>query len=126
MPYKPAGYSDVSPYLMVKDARATLEFLAAAFDATELRVIPRDGGTGILHAEARIGDSVVMMGEVSDAQPSSVHVYVPDVRATFDRAMAAGGTEVQKPLDQNDGDLRAGVADPNGIIWWPSTQLPLT
>ena len=59
-PHKPEGYPDASAYLIVDDAQTVLDFLAATFVAEPLRVIPREGG-GIMHAEARIGDSVVMM-----------------------------------------------------------------
>ncbi|MEL6913446.1 MAG: VOC family protein [Pseudomonadota bacterium] len=124
MAYKPAGYTDVAPYLIVGDIEATLGFLEAAFGATRLRVFHRPDGSP-MHAEARIGDTVVMMGqETAQAAhvQAHVHVYVPDVRAVFEAALAAGATEVQAPRDQGDGDLRAGLRDREGITWWPSTQ----
>ena len=123
MAHKPDGYTDVSPYLLVRDIEATLSFLEAAFGATRLRLFTHDDGTP-MHAEARIGDSVVMMGQTEDATPAHVHVYVPDVRATYAAALAAGARSIQEPLDQGDGDLRAGLCDPQGTMWWPSTQLP--
>lgn len=121
MPWKPDGYSSVSPYLHVRDAERTLAFAQAVFGAERLRVIPREGG-GIMHAEARIDDSVVMMGEVADAPHSNVHVYVPDAIAAFQRARDAGGTVVAEPGRSGDGDLRGGIADKNGTVWWISTQ----
>ncbi|RAI04298.1 extradiol dioxygenase [Acuticoccus sediminis] len=122
MTYKPDGYTSVAPYLIVRSAEATLSFLEATLGAERLRIIPRDGG-GVMHAEARIDDTVVMMGEMPEGQPANVHVYVPDVDATFARALAAGGTAVQAPAEKGDGDRRGGVNDPNGITWWFSTQL---
>ncbi|WP_226575045.1 VOC family protein [Acuticoccus sediminis] len=122
MTYKPDGYTSVAPYLIVRSAEATLSFLEATLGAERLRIIPRDGG-GVMHAEARIDDTVVMMGEMPEGQPANVHVYVPDVDATFARALAAGGTAVQAPDEKGDGDRRGGVNDPNGITWWFSTQL---
>lgn len=124
MSYKPGGYTDASPYLIVDDIEATLTFLEASFGAERLRFHTRPDGTP-MHAEARIGDTVIMMGQ-DTTMPAHVHVYVPDVRGTFQAMLDAGGTEIQPPLDQGDGDLRAGVRDPVGTTWWPSTQLPHT
>ncbi|MBV0892769.1 VOC family protein [Paracoccus sp. Z118] len=121
MAWKPDGYTSVSPYLYVRDAERTLAFLQAVFGAERLRVIPRPGG-GVMHAEARIDDTVVMMGEVAEAPDSQVHVYVPDVLAAFERAKAAGGTVVQPPERAADGDHRGGITDGNGTVWWISTQ----
>lgn len=123
MSYKPDNYTDVSPYLIVADIEALLGFLEKAFGARRLRFHRREDGSP-MHAEARIGDSVVMMGQMDGGAPSNVHVYVPDVRAVYAAALDAGATSVQEPLDKGDGDLRAGVQDPSGTTWWPSTQLP--
>lgn len=122
MTWKPKGYSSVSPYLMVRDAETTLKFLEAVFTAERLRMHPRENGSGVAHAEARIDDTVIMMGEVPDAMEAHVHVYVPSVEETFAKAVAAGGKVVQDPRRSGDGDHRGGVADGNGIVWWISTQ----
>ncbi len=122
MAYKPDGYNDVSPYLLVRDVPKALEFLKVAFDAEQLRVIRREGGDGIEHAEAQIGDSVIMMGETPEGPDVFVHVYVADVEATFARAIKAGGSVVQALKRQGDGDYRGGVADGNGAVWWVSQQ----
>ena len=122
MSYKPATYSDLSPYLIVRDIDAALAFVEAAFGATRLRYHRHADGTP-QHAEARIGDSVVMMGQSEAGPAAHVHLYVPDVRHTFAAAIADGGTALQEPTDQGDGDLRAGVTDPTGTTWWPSTQM---
>lgn len=124
MAWKPDDYPSVSPYLIVRDAEAVLQFLEAAFAARRLRIVPRQGEPGLAHAEAAIeGGGVVMMGEMAEAVPTHVHVYVPDARAAFDRAIAAGGTVVQPLIDAGDGDLRGGVADGLGTTWWISTQI---
>lgn len=122
MGYKPDGYTDVSPYLIVSDIAATLDFLEAAFGAERLRYFAREDGTP-MHAEVRIGDSVVMLGQMEGGTGVNVHVYVPDARAAYASALKAGATSVQEPTDKGDGDLRAGVQAPDGTIWWPSTQL---
>lgn len=122
MPYKPDGYNDASPYLLIADARATLDFLAAAFDAPSLRVISREDGS-IMHAEARVGDTVVMMGEVADGPAANIHVYLRDVDAAVARALAAGATLVQPATEQGDGDRRGGVRAPDGTVWWLASEV---
>lgn len=124
MTWKPEGYTSASPYLMVRDAEKTLRFLESVFAAERLRVHPREDAPGIAHAEARIDDTVIMMGEVSDTVEAHVHVYVPNVEETFARAVAAGGKVVQALRRSGDGDHRGGVADGNGIVWWVSMQEP--
>lgn len=88
MTYKPGGYTDLAPYLLVKDAEAVLKFCENVLGATRLRVIP-DGSGGIMHAECRIGDTVLMMGE-ADGPPAMLHVYLSDPDAAFARALAHG------------------------------------
>jgi len=92
--HKPPDYTTVSPYLIVDGASRTIEFLAAVFDAVELRRFP-DADGRLMHAEVRIDDSVVMLADATadwPPVPSYVHVYVPDVDATYRRALDAGGT----------------------------------
>ncbi|MEM8576497.1 MAG: VOC family protein [Pseudomonadota bacterium] len=118
MTHKPDGYSTLSHYLIVRDAQACLRFGANVFGAARLRVIPREDGGGIMHAEMRIEDTVIMMGEMPEAGDAHVHIYVADAEAAFARACAAGGTVVQPLLRQGDGDYRGGVSDGNGTTWW--------
>ena len=123
--YKPAAHNSVSPYLLVKGASATIEFLRATFDAVELSRLEDDEG-GVLHAEVRIDDSVVMLadgGEGHPAQSAHVHVYVPDVDATYARALQAGAISVQAPLVKQDPDKRGGVREAGGITWWIGTRV---
>ncbi len=125
--WKPEGYNSVSPYLIVSDARATLEFLRAVFGAEPLRLMPRDDGS-LMHAEVRIGDSVIMFADAVEgwpAVPAYVHVYVPDVDASYRGALEAGGTSVMEPTRKggDDPDKRGGVTDPGGTTWWLATQV---
>jgi len=123
---KPEGYSSVSPYLVVESAQRVIDFLKKTFDATELRRYDRPDGS-IMHAEVRIDDSVIMMGDGVEQWPpfpSSLHVYVDDVDATYARALQAGGTPVQEPQRKGDDpDRRGGVKDPCGNTWWIATQI---
>jgi PhnB protein len=124
--WKPAGYSSVSPYLMVNGAQRVIEFLKDAFGATELRRFDMPDGT-VMHAEVQIDDSVVMLADCGGpwpAFPAWLHVYVRDVDATYQRALGAGGASVQEPLQkEGDPDRRAGVKDLAGNTWWISTQV---
>jgi PhnB protein len=123
--HKPAGHPAVSPYLLVADARAMLAFLAATFGAQELYRKAREDGS-IMHAEVRIDDSVVMLGERPDGRGPvhcSTHVYVPDVDACYASGLAAGASSVSPPTDQPYGDRSAGLRDPEGHLWWIGTHL---
>jgi uncharacterized glyoxalase superfamily protein PhnB len=123
--YKPAGYTSVSPYLIVSDATGTIDFLARAFDAVELRRFPAPDGR-LMHAEVRIDDTVVMLADATDGWPAvaaHVHVYVRDVDAAYRRALDAGATSVQEPVKKDDADTRGGVKDSGGTTWWIATKV---
>ncbi len=123
--YKPDDYSTVSPYLVVSGAAGTLDFLRLVFDAEELRRFTNADGT-IMHAEVRVGDSVIMLGDrQSDwtPMPAYVHIYVPDVDDTYRRALTAGATAIQEPIKKDDPDRRAGVMDAGGTTWWIATKV---
>ena len=125
MSYKPGGYTSVAPYLIVAGAATTIEFLRKAFDAVELRRHDDPAGK-IMHAEVRIDDTVVMLGDATSSWPPvpcHVHVYVADVDATFKRALDAGATAVQEPVKKQDSDKRGGVKDAGGTTWWIATKV---
>jgi uncharacterized glyoxalase superfamily protein PhnB len=124
MSYKPDGHSSVSPYLTCSGAAATIDFLVRVFDGVELMRIANDRG-GVMHAEVRIDDSVVMLSDGAAGfppTPSHVHVYVADVDATYRRALAAGARSIQEPIKKNDPDKRGGVQDAGGTTWWIATK----
>lgn len=119
----PDGYHTVTPYLLIRGVPEYIEFLKMAFDATE--VMRTKGGAGGLHAEVKIGDSHVMMGDnfKRPTQPVTIHLYVPDADAAYKRALAAGASSVQEPTDQPYGDRSAGVTDPFGNTWFVATHI---
>jgi PhnB protein len=122
--YKPDGYTTISPYLIVDGAGATIDFLRAVFGATEIRRFPHATGK-IMHAEVRVDDTVVMIADGADGWPpvpSHVHVYVPDVDATYRRALESGATSIQEPVKKQDADKRGGVRDAGGTTWWIATK----
>jgi PhnB protein len=123
MSYKPQGYTSVAPYLVVRDAARTIEFLQKTFGALELTRYPDPKG-GVLHAEVRIDDTVVMLADGNDQWPpiaANVHVYVPEVDEVYQRALENGATSVQAPVQKDDPDKRGGVTDPGGTTWWIAT-----
>jgi PhnB protein len=120
----PDGYHSVTPYLIVKGADQLIDFVTQAFGAELIERMARADGT-IGHAEARIGDSVVMLSEARGEwkpMPASLYLYVPDTDATYRQALDAGGTSVMEPADQFYGDRNAGVRDPVGNLWWIGTH----
>lgn len=125
-PYKPAGYSTVSPYLVVNGADATIDFLKGVFGAIELRRFPDESGK-LMHAEVRIDDNVIMLADPAlpdwPAVPSHVHIYVRDVDATYRKALEAGAVAVQEPVKKQDEDKRGGVRDAGGTTWWIATKV---
>jgi PhnB protein len=121
----PAGYPTVSPYLIVDGASATIDFLSSVLGGTEIRRFSADDGR-VRHAEVRIGDSVVMLADGVEGWPpvpAHVHVYVPDVDDTYRRALEAGATSVQAPVQKDDEDRRGGVQDAGGTTWWIATRV---
>ena len=102
----PEGYHSVTPYLVVQGAGKLIDFMKAAFDAQEIvRMSMPDGSIG--HAEMRIGNSMIMIGEARDqwkAMPTSLYLYLEDVDAVYARAVSAGGTPFAEPKNQFYGD----------------------
>jgi PhnB protein len=124
MSFKPENYNAVSPYLIVNGAQATIDFLVSVFGASSLRIIPGDDSK-IRHGEVRINDTVVMLADAIEgwpAVPAHVHIYVADVDATYARALHAGATSIQEPVQKDDPDKRGGVQDAGGTTWWISEQ----
>jgi PhnB protein len=121
----PDGFHTVTPYLVVSGVSTLLEFLKQAFDAQETLspMLRSDGRVG--HAEVKIGDSIIMMGEpMGDMQPmpGSLYLYVQDTDAVYQRALQAGATSLMEPADQFYGDRSAGVKDAVGNQWWIATH----
>jgi PhnB protein len=129
----PDGYHTVTPYLYIRGAAAAIEFYKKAFGAVELYRFPgSDGKVG--HAEIKIGDSPIMladenvdMGAISPqtigGTPFGIMLYVEDVDAVFNRAVAAGAEQIRAVADQFYGDRTGGLKDPFGFQWWIATHI---
>lgn len=121
----PAGYHAITPYLIVRGAAKTLEFVKKAFGAELTGEALKAPDGSIMHAEFKIGDSRVMISDANEKHPpmpSMLYLYVPNVDMVFQRALDAGGTSVMEPMDMFYGDRSGGVKDPAGIQWWIGTR----
>ena len=115
------GVGSVRPYLYGR--LDMLELVKRAFGAVELERL--EAGKGGFHVEAKIGDSMVVM-EVSDpphpgGKPASIYVYIDDVDAAYQRALATCATSIAAPEDKPYQERAAGVKDSFGNIWWIAT-----
>jgi len=122
--YRPPDHNTVSPYLVVHGVPGLLEFVRHTFGAQELHRSATPDGR-VRHAEARIGDTVIMMGEATAEFPvrtAMLHVYVPDADAVYRKAMEAGAISLREPSDQFYGDRTGGVQDAFGNQWWMATH----
>ncbi len=120
----PEGFHTVTPHLTVQGTSKLVDFLKQAFEAQELFRLAHPDGT-LMHAEVKIGDSIVMMGEARGEwkpMPGSLYVYVNDADAVYKRALQAGATSTMEPADQFYGDRTAGVQDPSGNQWMIATH----
>lgn len=115
-----AGFHSLTPYLHVSNAAAQIEFLKRVFGAEELGRYPAPDGK-IMHAEVRIGDSMVEMGEPPEPKGMAIHIYVPDVDAAYQRALEAGAASLGEPADHEYGERGAGVRDAEGNFWYLAT-----
>ena len=129
----PEGYHTVTAALTVKDAAKAIEFYRKAFGASEIMRIPGPDGR-IMHAEIQVGDSRVMLADESPSMgcvapvtagqtTSSLYLYVPDVDAMFEQAVAAGAKVAMPVTDMFWGDRFGAVDDPSGHRWGLATHV---
>ncbi len=114
------GFSTITPYLTVVDAAKQLDFLGRIFGAEQTFLTRRPDGN-IQHAELRIGNSMVMVGQARDQwhpRPSTIYIYVEDPDATYRQALEAGAKSLAEPQDHDYGERSAGFEDPCGNYWW--------
>jgi PhnB protein len=131
----PEGYRTLTAGLVVDNAAAAIEFYKRAFGAQELYRMPSPDGKGIWHAEIQIGDSRLMVNDEfpeMDANrapkslggtTASVHLYVEDADAAFQRAVDAGANVAMPLGDTFWGDRYGQVTDPFGHLWGIATHV---
>lgn len=131
---KSKGYHSITPSLTVSDAKAAIEFYKKAFNAEEIDVCFGPDGKQVMHAEIKIGDSILMLNDEFPAygcvgpktlggSPVKFHFYVENVDAAFAQAIKAGATETMPVADQFWGDRYGQVTDPFGHQWGISTHI---
>ena len=130
----PKGYHTVTPSLCVAGADRAIEFYKRALGAEEIMRFPAPDGK-IMHAEIRIGNSIVMLNDAmmgakgpkaAGGSPASLWIYVDDADALFNRAVAAGASVANGPMgavaDQFWGDRCGTFTDPHGYRWTIATR----
>jgi len=131
----PNGYHTVTPSFTFKDSKKAIDFYKKAFVAKVLDFFPGPSGQGVMHATLQIGDSIVMMGDENpDAEncgksaetlgnsPISLYLYVPNVDAAFNQAVAAGAAATMPVADMFWGDRVGQIKDPFGYFWMIATH----
>lgn len=131
----PNGYHSITPSFTFKDSMKAIEFYKKAFSAKVLDFLPHPSGQGIMHATLQIGDSIVMMGdenpnaencaksaETLGSSPISLYLYVLNVDAAFNQAVAAGAVATMPLADMFWGDRVGQVRDPFGYLWMIATH----
>jgi uncharacterized glyoxalase superfamily protein PhnB len=129
----PDGFNSVSAYIVVRNAVEALAFYNKSFGAETVMRMPGPDGKSTMHAEMRIGNSMVMLSEENPAwgtkspqtlggTPVSMHIYCDDVDALFTRAIAAGCTSPAPVMDMFWGDRFGKLVDPFGHEWSIATH----
>lgn len=122
----PDDYHKVTPYLIIHGVDKIIDFLAKAFDAELKYRFERPDGS-VMHAELRMGDSAVMLGEPTGdftPMPGSIYLYSEDCDSAYQRALDAGAASVMEPMDMHHaGERYGGVRDMSGNIWWIATHI---
>lgn len=130
----PDGMHTVTPHLVCRGAAQAIEFYKKAFGATEICRFAGPGDDKIMHAEIRIGDSLVFLSDefpdygsigpqTLNGSTVTIHLQVPDVDATFQTAVAAGATPTVPPMDMFWGDRYGKLTDPFGHHWSVATHI---
>jgi PhnB protein len=118
------GFHTVTPYITAHEAPELLDFVKQAFGAEEL--LRSTGSGGGMHAEVRIGDSIIMIGGGGawrgTPMPTAIHLYVQDTDAVYRRALEFGAKSTLQPMDQPYGERSAGVRDLAGNQWYIATH----
>jgi PhnB protein len=121
----PEGFHTVTPFLVPQDAPKFISFLEKAFGG-DLTYIMKHGSGQVMHATVKVGDSLLMITDATDAlkpKPTMLYLYVEDVDAAYKKAVKAGAISKREPLDEFYGDRSGCVEDPWGNTWWIATHV---
>ncbi len=114
------GFNNIAPYIVVNGAAKFIQFLKVAFQGTERLRVPRPDGA-VMHAEIGIGNSVIELADANEQhppRPTTVHLYVDDADAAYERALQAGATSIYPVDDQFWGDRQGCAKDQFGNVWY--------
>jgi len=122
----PEGYHTITPYIVVDGAEKIIHFMKEAYGAKPVfEPMTRPDGK-IMHAEFKIGDSILMVADPSErakATTAMLYLYVPNVDAVYQKALKAGAISEMEPTNQFYGDRSGGVRDPAGNRWFIGTHV---
>jgi len=122
----PYENQNIIPYIMVEDVARLISFLESAFDGQLTYKLNRNDGS-VMHAEVKIGNNTIMMGEPTEqfgAMPVSIYMYVADCDSVYKTALSAGGTSMMEVRTMAHAGERYGcVKDFAGNIWWIATHV---
>jgi PhnB protein len=122
----PAGFPALVPYLTVDEPAKLIAFVKEAFGAEELKDQHWEHPTGkVIHAAIRVEGCVIETGRASaewKAMPASIHLYVRDVDATYNRALEAGGVSLHGVKEMEYGERACAIRDPCGNNWYVATH----
>ncbi len=128
----PEGFHTVTPHLIIKGAAKAVEFYKKAFGAEEIMCMPGPGGS-VMHAEIKIGNSIIFLADefpdwgclspaTLNGSPVTIHLYVEDCDAAFNKATQAGAEALMPPSDMFWGDRYGKLKDPFGHQWSIATH----
>jgi uncharacterized glyoxalase superfamily protein PhnB len=130
----PKGFHTITPNLTIRDCSRAIDFYKRALGAEELMRMPTADGRSVMHAELKLGDSILFMNDempgapahapaTDHLSPADLWLYVGDCDAAYDRAVKAGAKGTQAPTDMFWGDRTCTVADPFGYVWHFATHV---
>jgi PhnB protein len=129
----PEGFTSVTPYVVMDDTAAAIEFYKKALGATEKMRLPTPDGN-VMYAEIQVGNARMMMGHPCPewggksaksfgGSPVSFFVYVEDVEAAFKKAKDAGMSVKKEIQDMFWGDRMGTLTDPFDVDWTISQHI---
>ena len=116
----PEGQQTVTAYLIIPDAAGFIQFTQTVFNAELLSKHMREDEDVIMHAEIKIGNSIIMFADTAGQfapQPAGFFIYVENTDESYQKALDNGGSAVTKIADQSYG-RSGGVKDAHGNTWW--------
>jgi PhnB protein len=121
----PDGFHTITSYFIINNGIRFINFLKEAFNAKEIHRTTTPAGR-IMHAQLKIGDSFIMMGESTEEwkpMPCTIYMYISEVDVIYKQAIKAGAKTLREPVNEFYGDRICGVEDPLGNQWWIASHI---